>query len=179
MPVSPHPVGFLPVLYCAKPTIQEQILSKQMRITITNVCSSQPILMGNMQAPGYRIRFESDMLAGQAMFVPADTSADQLPGRQYFVETGCKGIENYRLWTSHDRPLPMIRELPQRGDYALVATVKAIALLNDPTNRFIIDVVVDDIAFGFTAREIGDAMPRVGDIISCTVRALSLWDEAL
>ena len=179
MPVSPPPVCFLPVLYCAKPTIQEQIPSKQMRITITNVLSSQPILMGNMQAPGYRIRFESDMVAGQAIFVPADTPADQLPGQHPFVETGCKGIENYCLWTSHDRPIPMIRELPQRGDYELVATVKAITPLSDPTNRFIIDVVVDDIAFGFTAHEIGDAMPSVGDIISCTVRELSLWDEAL
>jgi hypothetical protein len=99
---------------------------KPMRITITNVLSSQPIPMGNIQAPGYRIRFESSMLAGQAIFIPADTSADPLPGQQYSVETDYEAIENYRISTSHNRPAPMIRQLPQLGDYELAAEVKAV-----------------------------------------------------
>jgi hypothetical protein len=135
--------------------------------------------MGNIQAPGHRISFVSDMVAGEAIFVPADTPADQLRGQQYTVETGYEGIENYRLWTSRNRPPPMIRQLPQLGDYELMAAVKMVTPLTDDQNRVVVDIVVGNMAFAFTANEIGRDVPRVGDAISCTVRALSLWDEAI
>ena len=150
-----------------------------MRITIAEVLSPHPIPMGNIRVPGYRIRFASDLVAGQAIFVPADTQRDQLLGQQYVVETGYERIENYRLWTDQDRPAPMIRQLPQLGDYELMATVKVVMPLTDAKNRVVVDAIVGEMAFAFTANEIGGDVPRVGDVISCTVRVLSLWDEAI
>ena len=132
-----------------------------------------------MRALGYHISFESDMVAGQAIFVPADTPPDQLSGQHYFVETGYEGVEHYCLWTNQDRPTPMISQLPQCGDYELIATVQMVTPLTDATNRVVVDVVIGDLAFAFTTNEIGRDVPRVNDVIACTVRVLSLWDEAL
>jgi hypothetical protein len=150
-----------------------------MQIKIMSVLLSHPILMGSNQVPGYRISFESDIVAGQAIFVPASTLAEQLLEQQYFVEMDYEGIESFRIWTQPDPPTLMIRPLDRPGDYELVAAVEAITSLNDTENQVVVDVVVGDIAFAFSADEICGAVPRVGDVISCTVRALSLWDAAL
>ena len=150
-----------------------------MRIAVTNVLSSQPIPMGNTQASGYRISFKSDTVAGQAIFVPADTLADQFLEQQYYVETDYEGIENFRIWTRPDPPTLTIRPLTQPGDYELVAVVEAVTLLTDDINRVVVDVVAGDIAFTLTVTKLDSAVPSVGDVITCTVRALSLWDEAL
>ena len=150
-----------------------------MLITITDVVSPQPIPMGNIQAPGYCIRFEAKLVAGHAIFVPADTPPEQLPGQQFVVEANYESIEDYHRWTGDNRPTPTIEPLAQLGDYQLVATVHIVTPLTDDKNRVAVDVVIGDIAFGFTANEIGSDMPRVGDVVSCIVRTLSLWDEAI
>jgi hypothetical protein len=154
-------------------------LSLQMHITITDLLSPEPIPMGNIQIPGYRIRFVSNLVAGHAIFVPAYSPPLQLPGQQFVVETGCEYVENVELWTGHNRPAPMIKPLVPLGDYELVATVHMVEPLTDAINRIAVDVVIGEVAFAFSAQELGPIEPRSGDIISCTLRTLSLWDEAI
>ena len=150
-----------------------------MRITIKEIDLASSQLMGNIKAPGYRVRFTSSLATGSAIFVPACSASESIRGESFDVEVNQEGIERFAVEPNSFPREVQITSTEREGDYEIVGVITSIVPRGDNARKAIITISVGDALFVIDSDEIGANYPEEGDWVRFVAREVSLWDEAI
>ncbi|HEX7973214.1 MAG TPA: hypothetical protein VF498_02305 [Anaerolineales bacterium] len=150
-----------------------------MLVTLQELDLKNPQPVAGGKAIGYGCKFQSELGAGTAFFVPSSSRAslEELLAQSIYVEVEAEAFQGFQLISEPDNLSPQLIPLDNPGDFTAVGIVRSIVWLDDAYEDSVLEVQVGTGLFSITStHEIGSRDLDYGQWVTFHIRGLSLWE---
>ena len=151
--------------------------SVPLAVLLTTIDPEAPRAMGNMQAPGYRVLFNSSAVRGWATLIPARANSPPEVGQELYVEVDQESVAGTQFLDSTSTARVVAQSI--RGNYQVAGVVFHVTTMAEPPGERILVVHAGEASFTLLQSELAGCYPQVGDWLLFNVTDASLWDKAL